>query len=866
MKIKRVAKGKTDQSLSDAEARYRLLAENISETVWLMDMELRTLYASPSVTRLRDYSLDELNALPFGQQMTPESLERVMVLFAEALSSENLQRDEPRLAYTIELEFYRKDGSRFWSENTLTLILDENKQPVNILGRAADITDRKRAEEALRRSEARYHMLFNLMDEGVAINQAVLDENGDMVDYIVLEMNPAFERHTPYKASDAAGKRATDLYQMSPEYIRDWWRTHAPLDQVVYTEMYHQSTGQWFTITTTPREGDYFITIFRNITPRKQVEAERRQREREFRTLVENAPDAIVRFDRQYRHLYANPAVEKEFGVSPQDLLGKTHRELGQPSAMADWSEGVIRQVFETGQEVVFELENPGIDGPHYFLSRGVPEFAPDGSVESALFIHRSIDARKRAEAALAASEHKYRSLFSEMVSGSALHEIVCDKAGKPVDYVTLEVNRSYESLLGAKAEDVIGKLASEILPPDELEKWLGIFAPVALTGISTHYEMYSPFNRKYFEGNAYCPEKGRFAVTFTDVTERRQAEADLRSSEEKFYKAFHTSPVVMSITTLADGRFIDANPQFCKMAGWLPEEVIGRTANELGLWGDEQQRHSIVAEIRQQGFVHAKEVQMFTRSGQAVPLLWYGDVIQLGDQPCILASGYDLTEIKHAEQKLRSALDEKEILLRELYHRTKNNMQVISSLLSLEAGRSQDETLRKALREMDNRIRAMSLVHQKLYQSGNLSSINLGEYFSDLVSALIRAYQIAPGRVIFKQELEPIPALIDIAIPCGLIFSEIVSNIFKHAFPGGRSGEVRIRLARLETGAILLEVTDDGVGLPPGMDLRTQDSLGAQIAFGIAESQLKAQVQVESIRGVSWRIQFLDDLYRPRV
>jgi PAS domain S-box-containing protein len=134
----------------------------------------------------------------------------------------------------------------------------------------------------------------------------------------------------------------------------------------------------------------------------------------------------------------------------------------------------------------------------------------------------------------------KYHKLFSEMIDGAALHEIICDKNGKPIDYITLEVNNKYELLLNTKREFIIGKNASELLPDNELNKWLEIFGPVALTGLSTKYEMYSPANKKYFEGNVYCPEIGKFAVNFADVSERNSAQHELEISEKNLKKAQH--------------------------------------------------------------------------------------------------------------------------------------------------------------------------------------------------------------------------------------------------------------------------------------------------------------------------------------
>jgi PAS domain S-box-containing protein len=161
-KRQRDEKRRADQALRESEAQYRLLAENMSDTVWLMDLNLRTSYISPSVIRTRGFTLDEINALPLDQQMPPDSLARAMELFAEALSPENLERPDPRTTYSVELEFYRKNGDKFWSENVFTLILDQNKQPINILGTGRDITERKRAEETIQQRNEELTALYRL--------------------------------------------------------------------------------------------------------------------------------------------------------------------------------------------------------------------------------------------------------------------------------------------------------------------------------------------------------------------------------------------------------------------------------------------------------------------------------------------------------------------------------------------------------------------------------------------------------------------------------------------------------------------------------------------------------------------------------
>ncbi len=188
---------------------------------------------------------------------------------------------------------------------------------------------------------------------------------------------------------------------------------------------------------------------------------------------------------------------------------------------------------------------------------------------------------RKRVEVARQASEAKYRQLFAEMSSGCALHEIMCDDAGNPVDYITLEVNTAFEALLDTRRDYVIGQRASNILPPEELNQWLELFGPVALTGRSNRYEMYSPLNQKYFEGSIYCPEKGKFAVIFTDVTERKRTEVALRTSEARFRALIDsTDDIILALDR--EQRHTGVFGRWLTKSNLTPEFFLGKTARDI--------------------------------------------------------------------------------------------------------------------------------------------------------------------------------------------------------------------------------------------------------------------------------------------
>ncbi len=231
-----------------------------------------------------------------------------------------------------------------------------------------------------------------------------------------------------------------------------------------------------------------------------------------------------------------------------------------------------------------------------------------------------------------------------------------------------------------------------------------------------------------------------------------------------------------------------------------------------------------------------------------------------------IVGTIQDITDRKHIEEQLKVALAEKETLLRELYHRTKNNMQVICAMLDLQSDNFADERLVNTFKEMQNRIRAMALVHRKLYESQNLSRVELDDYIIDLIGLLQKSYQLHPDQVTFAFDLEPVSMLIDTAIPCGMLINELVSNALKHAFPDKRPGEIHIQLSQTEAGEISLGVADNGVGVPDEFDFRECKSTGLRTIFALGEHQLHGTVTFEKQDGITCRVHFQNDLYTARV
>jgi len=214
------------------------------------------------------------------------------------------------------------------------------------------------------------------------------------------------------------------------------------------------------------------------------------------------------------------------------------------------------------------------------------------------------------------------------------------------------------------------------------------------------------------------------------------------------------------------------------------------------------------------------------------------------------------LQERKRAEEAVQASLREKETLLREIHHRVKNNMQIIASLFNLQAGYIKNEEALRILKEGQTRIRSMALVHEKLYQSGDLSKIDLAGYIQSLSTHLFHVYLVDPNQVRLETEFGDVTLDINSAVPCGLILNELISNALKHAFPAGRKGVLMIRLQRRKDGAVELRIADNGVGFPKGLDFRRTESLGLQIV-SLLVGQLEGTIKLDGKNGTAFTVAF---------
>lgn len=336
------------------------------------------------------------------------------------------------------------------------------------------------------------------------------------------------------------------------------------------------------------------------------------------------------------------------------------------------------------------------------------------------------------------------------------------------------------------------------------------------------------------------------------EITKREQSQMELKRKEEEYRLLLNsTAEAIYGLDLKGNCTF--CNPSCIRMLGYESElDLLGNNMHRLmhHSHGDGTP-HPDTDCLIHRSFIsgeggHSDTEVFWRKDGTQFPVeYWSYPIINEGDIVGSVVAFTDITERKLAEHNIMKSLMEKEVLLREVHHRVKNNMAIISSMLNLQANYVDNEKYLDMFRESQHRIKTMALVHEKLYQTGDFSSIDVSDYVSSLVRSIAASFS---GKITIKSllDIESVTLDLDALIPCGLIVNELLTNAYKYAFDGASDAEIKIRLVRLADGHISLSVSDNGVGLPDSFDINYPSGLGLKLVRGLV-NQLEGTLDVKS-------------------
>jgi PAS domain S-box-containing protein len=580
-------------------------------------------------------------------------------------------------------------------------------------------------------------------------------------------------------------------------------------------------------------------------------------------------------------------------GYDRGELLTKSFVEITHPE---DLTVGLsfTEQLF-TNEIPAFEMEKRYIrkDGSWTWTEINVSLLrSPDGQPKWLLAAITDINARKRSEAAKQQSDEQLR-LALEMAD---IGDWTLDSTSGQ-----MQLSAKTASLLGLPAipTEISTEERHHCMHPEDVAR----VDQSILSALQNHGVHQAEYRTLYPDGHWHwvmCRGKGAYDLSgqptgmvgvTLDITERKQTEEalrqtshtlakqvqeqtqeldrskiDLRQQEERFQTIFEYAPIAIVITELSTFRYLKVNQAMCDMMGYSAQELEQKTFLDITHPDDVQEDlktcHTLIkGEIQQ----FCLEKRYIRKSGE---IIWGSLTVTLIHDPngmplYNLGMVVDITERKRAEavlkareEQLRTSLQEKEVLLKEVHHRVKNNMQVISSLLSLQSRTIEDPKVLAPLKEIQSRLKVMGMVHERFYRSANLSKINFPEYVQSLTQDVIRSYSPVFLQTDLELDIADIDLGIDTVIPCGLILHELVSNVIKHAFPHPGHHRISVRFTANEVRQCVMTVADNGAGLPESIQPNKVQSLGLQIVTALT-LKLHGTLECDRCHGTTFRVQF---------
>jgi PAS domain S-box-containing protein len=764
---------RAEDALVGTERRYRFLAENVTDLICTMDLDLRFTYVSPSITTLLGYPVEQMMGTPLYRIMAPPSFDVVKKVLAEELLRDEEDDSDPFRSRTVEIELTTRSGASVSTEAKARFLRAPDGRISEILAVVRDITARKKMEDGLRKSR---------------------DELQERVKERTLELERANEE---LLAEVAEHKRTLDAL---------------------------------------------------------------RQSEGKYRLLVENTPAVPWTSDQERNTVFISPHVEKVYGYSPQEIYeAGSHLWFGRihPDDVERVKEAF--QLLLTRNEM-FDMEYriQRKDGKWIWLHDTALTVYREGSMSYAYGVFIDVTERKQAAEALRESEERYRTLVETSPDAITLADL---------NGTIIVTNERGAHLMGFENVQELrtsGKTVFDFMAPEDRERALENARKTLETGNVRNIE-YQVLRK---DGTSFPAEISAslvrdaggkptaFIGVMRDITDRKRARDALRESEREFRLIADSVPSLFSYLG-ADGRYRFVNKYYEEWFGLTRVEIVGKHYREVV--GDDA--YEIIKDHVETALsgqrVSYEAALPYAHGGMRWVIADYVPFKDDGGQlKGFFALVTDITERKLVEEQIRLALKEKEVLLKEIQHRVKNNLQVISSLFDLQSRYTDDERVLAMFKESRDRVRSIALIHEKLYEADDLTRIDFGDYIKGLATHLFRSYGIGFDAVKLTTRFDDVPLSIDAAIPCALIVNELVSNSLKHAFRTDDECEIRLELRSDNDSQVTLVVADNGVGLPDGFTIDQPPSLGLRLVTTLTR-QLKGSITVQREKGTTFSVTF---------
>lgn len=821
--------------------RYERIVSTTNDGICLLDAQGRYQIANETYLKWHQKTPGAVLGNPIAHVLGPATYRRkVEPYFERCLAGEVSQ-----LELWVE---YPNLGRQFMSVGYAPYQEDDG-QITGVLLALRNLTALKQAEEALQQSELTQRaVLAAIPDELIR-----LDREGTCLSWVAGTGEPP-----PMLADQPAPPSMYDL--LPPElaklrlhYVREALVTNQRQtyehDIWVDGELRHEETR------IVKLNDQEVLLMVRDVTQRRQYEEQLRRYER----IVSASSDGMSLIDRHYTYQIVNDTYLHYNQRSRVDIVGHSVADLLGEAVFTNWVKSKLDDCL-AGNTVQYEawFDYPAT-GRQFVRVSYTPYRELDGTITGVVAVTTNLTDLKQAEEALQESELRFRGIFDQMYQFIGLLS---------PDGTVLEANRTALDFGGLQIEDIRGRPFWEISwwqMAAETTAQLRAAIAQAAQGKFVRYEVKVRGQRGRvitidFSLRPVFNEAG--AVVWL-IPEGRDISDRIQFEQELQLQAVITRNMAEGICLVRadNGIIVYANPKFEQMFGYGHRELDGQHVSIVNYPTENMTPEEVNQAIRAAVLANQEATyEVYNVKKDGTPF-WCQATTSVFDHPdygsVLVAVQQDISDRKEAQEKIQASLQEKELLLKEIYHRVKNNLQVIYSLLNLQARILTDDAAKAVLRDSQSRIRAMALVHEQLYQSANLTRIDLADYAQSLVRSLHETYCLAANEIRVRVEIDSCWIDIETALPCGLILTELVTNSFKYAFPDNRRGTITIRSAQPFAHQIQLTIQDDGIGLPPQTQLQNTPSLGLSLVRNLAK-QLQGHIALlPSAQGTQFQLSF---------